>query len=349
MTRRRRTLVATLAIVFAALYWLLLPPRWTPPPAAGNPARSRDEALERLRQLKAMDDPATLFAPCSTIVLDHGANTERVYVLLHGFTNCPRQFGDLAKLLYDDGANVLVPRMPRHGIVNPSNHVLADLTADELVATSGEAVDIAHGLGDHVGIVALSSSSVVAAWLAERRGDLDQVMLIAPSLAPRHVPEWLAKLIANALLHVPDVFMPWDPKQKKPLGPKSAYPGFSTRALARVYELGWHAFHDGAPSRSTRVVLVTTPHDEGVNNRVIAELGERWARQGGNVRSFEFPYVAYVHHDMIDPLQPYQRVSVVYPVLRKLLETGSATLADSAAYAPDSTGITAGQAGAASP
>lgn len=346
MTRGRRTLVAILAIVLAALFWLLLPPRWTPPPAAGRPAEGRDEALARIRRLRAMDDPATTFAPCSTIVLDHGGRTERVYVLLHGFTNCPRQFGDLAKVLYDDGANVLVPRMPRHGIEDAPDHVLADLTADELVATSSEAVDIAHGLGDHVSIVALSSSAVVAAWLAEQRADLDQVMLIAPSLAPRYAPLWLTIPVANALLRLPDVFMPWDPKHQRSVGPKSAYRGFSTRALARVYELGFQVFH-GAPPRSTRVILVTTPHDEGVNNGVVAELGKRWAEQGGNVRSFEFPYEAYVHHDMIDPQQPYQRVSVVYPVLRKLLEAGSATLADSAAYVRP--GAAPDQAGTASP
>lgn len=342
-----RTLVAILAILLAALFWLLLPSRWTPPPATGRPAQSRDEALARIRRLRALDDPATIFAPCSTIVLDHGVPTERVYVLLHGFTNCPRQFGDLAKLLYDDGANVIVPRMPRHGIEDAPDHVLADLTADELVATSSEAVDIAHGLGDHVGIVALSSSAVVAAWLAEQRADLDQIVLIAPSLAPRYAPLWLTIPIANALLRLPDDFMPWDPKHKRSTGPKSAYRGFSTRALARVYELGFRVLRDGTPPRSTRVILVTTPHDEGVNNDVVAELGKRWAEQGGNVRSFEFPYEAYVHHDMIDPQQPYQRVSVVYPVLRKLIETGSATLADSAAYARP--GAALRQAGTASP
>lgn len=347
MTRGRRTLLAILAIVLAALIWLLLPPRWTPPSAAAHPARSRGEALERMRRLQALDDSAALFAPCSTMVLDHGANTARVYVLLHGFTNCPRQFGDLAKLLYDDGANVLVPRMPRHGIADAPHDVLASLTADELVGLSSEAVDIAHGLGDHVSIVALSSSAVVAGWLAEQRNDLDQVMLIAPSLAPRSVPLWLAVPLANALVHLPHIFVPWDAKRRQPLGPRTAFPGFSTRALARVYELGFHVLHDGAPPRSTRVILVTTLHDEGVNNGVVAELGKRWAKQGCPVRSFEFPAEAWVHHDMIDPEQPYQRVSVVYPVLRKLLETGSATLADSAAYAEPNAATA--QAGTAPP
>ncbi|HEX5031657.1 MAG TPA: hypothetical protein VFX78_09395 [Candidatus Eisenbacteria bacterium] len=351
MTRRRKTLLALLAIVLAALVWLFLPTDWNPPSARARPALSRADAIERLHRLEALDDSVPLYPPCRTMVLDHGVRTERAYVLLHGFTNCPRQFGALAQLLYDDGANVLVPRMPRHGLANASPHVLADLTADELTRAAGEAVDIARGLGKRVTVVGLSSSAVAAAWLAQERADLDQVLLIAPSFAPKGVPEDLAIPLSNALLRVPDVFVAWDPKHERPDGPKSAYAGFSTHALARVYALGARVLESGPPAPGTRVLVVTTPHDEGVNNEVVLELVKRWAERGVDVRSFEFPAAAWVRHDMIDPEQPYQRVAVVYPLLRKLLETGRIpTLADSVAYGADSTrAANAGQAGAAPP
>ena len=350
MTRGRKALLAILAIVLAALFWLLLPTEWNPPSARARPALNRGEALERLHRLEALDDPAGLEPACRTLVLDHGARAERAYVLLHGFTNCPRQFGALAQILYDGGANVLVPRMPRHGLASASPHVLADLTADELTRTAGEAVDIARGLGKRVTVVGLSSSAVVAAWLAQQRADLDQVLLIAPSFAPKDVPEAIALPFSNALLRVPDVFVPWDPEKKWSSGPTSAYAGFSTHALARVYALGARVLEGGLPAPGTQVLVVTTPHDEGVNNEVAEALGKRWAARGVDVRSFEFPAAAWVHHDMIDPQQPYQRVSVVYPVLRTMLETGHATLADSAASVADSTRRAAmGQAGAAPP
>jgi hypothetical protein len=352
MTRGRKTALAILAVVLAALLWLLLPTEWNPPSARARPARNRDEAIQRLHRLEALDDSAALYPPCRTFVLDHGTRTERAYVLLHGFTNCPRQFGALAQLLYDGGANVLVPRMPRHGLANASTHVLADLTADELTRTAGEAVDIARGLGKRVTVVGLSSSAVVAAWLAQERADLDQVLLIAPSFAPKDVPEAVAIPLSNALLRIPDVFVAWDPKHERPDGPKSAYAGFSTHALARVYALGARVLEGGPPAPGTRVLVVTTPRDEGVNNEVVLELARRWAGRGVDVRSFEFPAAAWVRHDMIDPEQPYQRVAVVYPLLRKMLETGRApTLADSTATTSDSTRAAAGaaQAGAAPP
>jgi len=353
MTRGRKALLAMLAVVVAVLLWLFLPSPWIPPATSARPALSRDDALERLRRLEARDDSVRLYPPCRTLVLDHGVRTPRAYVLLHGFTNCPRQFGTLARLLYDDGANVLVPRMPRHGLANAPKSVLSDLTAAELVATSGEAVDIARGLGDHVSVVGLSSSALVAAWLTQHRTDIDQVLLIAPSFAPKYVPEGLAVPLSNALLRLPDVFIPWDPEHKQPYGPKSAYAGFSAYALARVYELGAHVLRTKPPARGTRVLIVTTPHDEGVNNEIARALEKRWLEQGVDVRSFEFPAAAWVHHDMIDPEQPYERVAVVYPLLREFLDTGHVpTLADSAAYGRDSTRAVAkapDQAGAAPP
>ncbi|HET9939728.1 MAG TPA: hypothetical protein VFR25_01365 [Candidatus Eisenbacteria bacterium] len=351
MTRGRKALLAIFAILLAALLWLLLPTGWNPLSARARPALNRDDAIERLHRLEALDDSEALYLPCRTLVLDHGARTERAYVLLHGFTNCPRQFGTLAQLLYDGGANVLVPRMPRHGFANASTHVLTDLTADELIGTAGEAVDIARGLGKRVTVVGLSSSAVVAAWLAQERADLDQILLIAPSFAPKDVPEAVAIPLSNALLRLPDIFVPWDPRHEWTGGPKSAYSGFTAHAIARVYALGARVLESGPPAPGTRVLVVTTPHDEGVNNEVTLELARRWAGRGVDVRSFEFPAGAWVHHDMIDPEQPYQRVRVVYPLLRKLLETGRIpTLADSVAYGGDSTRVAdAAQAGAAPP
>ena len=37
-------------------------------------------------------------------------------VLIHGFTDSPRQFAELADSLYAAGDNVLVPRLPHHAL-----------------------------------------------------------------------------------------------------------------------------------------------------------------------------------------------------------------------------------------
>ena len=332
--KRVRTAALVLALVLAAALGLLFwPTRWTPPPTAAHPASSYAEALARLRRLEARDD-AAVHAECRTRFLGHGHRAARCFVLLHGFTNCPRQFERLGEMLYEDGANVLVPRMPRHGIANPGTAVLAGLTAGDLVATAEEAVDIARGLGERVSVVGLSTSAVVAAWTAEHRADLDEVMLIAPAFAPKGIPEAVAIRLTSVLLRAPNFFVWWDPRHKEEVpGPRSAYPGFASRALASVYQLGAQTLAEASrsPAPAARALIVTTARDEGVNNAVTRDLAKRWRERGVAVEEFEFPAEAGVHHDMIDPEQPYQRVALTYPLIRRFLATGRAPLlADSA-------------------
>ncbi len=56
------------------------------------------------------------------IVMDHGHRTKDVYVLLHGLTNNPNQFRKFGQMLFDRGANVLIPRMPHHGLADKMNN-----------------------------------------------------------------------------------------------------------------------------------------------------------------------------------------------------------------------------------
>jgi hypothetical protein len=164
----------------------------------------------------------------------------------------------------------------------------------------------------------LSSSAVLAAWLAAHRADVDGALLLAPSFGPRGMPGAEARRVAGVLLRAPNFYVWWDRKQKEALpGPRQCYPRFASRALAEVYRLGFSVL-DGAvrakPLRA-RIVLVTTADDEGVNNGMSRELARRWTSRGASVREYEFPAALGVHHDMIDPEQPYQRVAATYPVI----------------------------------
>ena len=71
---------------------------------------------------------------CRTRLFAHGRRTARAVVLFHGFTNCPRQFEALGRLLHERGDNVLIPRQPRHGLADRMSEDLAALTAPELAA-----------------------------------------------------------------------------------------------------------------------------------------------------------------------------------------------------------------------
>lgn len=127
---------------------------------------------------------------CASALLLHGRRTKRVYVLFHGFSNCPEQFRAFGERLFARGANVYVPRLPLHGEKDRMTTALEDLTAERMIEAVHRAVDVAHGLGERVVVVGLSVSATAVAWVGQNRADVEQVVLLAPFLAPSGVPEW---------------------------------------------------------------------------------------------------------------------------------------------------------------
>src|SRR5690348_3943799 len=77
------------------------------------PAQSYAAAVSLARAQQAIDDSVAVPLGRS-ILLTHGHRTARAVVLLHGYTDSPRQFADLADSLFAEGDNVYVPRLPHH-------------------------------------------------------------------------------------------------------------------------------------------------------------------------------------------------------------------------------------------
>src|SRR5258708_7495668 len=115
----RRIFVGLLVLVVGiaiGLAVLLRPlPRVAHPPVVI--AASYAESQARIARLERRDG-TDLHAGCATFALLHGRRTPRAIVLLHGITNCPLQFRDLAVALAAQGDNVLVPRVDRHGLAD---------------------------------------------------------------------------------------------------------------------------------------------------------------------------------------------------------------------------------------
>ena len=311
------------AIAALLLAWLIMAPIPAgPSPSPRSPARDYAEAVARFDRTLAGED-TTIRSDCRPRLFTHGHKTSRVVVLLHGFTNCPKQFDSLAVLLYERGDNVYLPRVPRHGIADRMTTALSGLTAEELTSSAEAALDLAHGLGDRVTVAGLSATGVAAAWLAAHRDDLDEALVIAPAFAPRGWSSRWSRRLTAILLAAPNVFAWWDSKLKEKVpGPTQCYPRFASRGLAQVYRLGLSVLDGAAAMRpaARRVAIVTTAMDEGVANEPAHELARRWRAQGGDVRSYEFPESLRVHHDMIDPEQPYEQVAISYPQLLALID-----------------------------
>lgn len=304
--------------VVLALAWLFRPLPTADLTASPAPAHGYDEAMERIEAIHADEAALPLHNGGRTIVLSHGHPTDRVFVLLHGFTNSPRQFRELGELLFARGANVVIPRLPYHGLTDRLTNAHGDLTAANLIRYAESGIDIARGLGKRITLVGLSVSGISAGWLAHQRDDLDEVFLFAPFFGPAAVPDALTPAVTAALVRWPNTFLWWDPRARENiLGPPLNYPRFATRPLGEAMRLGLDAEQQTGPLRVKRFGLVLTASDKAVNNRRTLRIVSLWEYNSPGTEFFiyTFPLEDRIPHDFIDPLQNGAQTGKVYPRL----------------------------------
>ncbi|MBV8148711.1 MAG: alpha/beta fold hydrolase [Candidatus Eremiobacteraeota bacterium] len=284
---------------------------------ASCPASGYDDALFRAKAFMALDDE-TIMPRARTALLDHGAPTPLAVVCFHGITNNPAQYEAFAPMLYERGANVFIPRMPEHGDNDRMTGRISKLTAEALLASAEEAVDIACGLGERVGIVGISMGGMLAAYFAQYRSIAVGVP-VAPDFALVQMPYGVNRFFAWMIRKLPDFFFWWDPRTRGRMRPLGAYPRCSTHALMQTLRVGddvYQAAKVRAPL-AERIVAVVNRCDPAVNNEVTLEVCTEWS-------SWNRSRVSYVelrdlpeNHDIIDPQNPHARTELVYP---KLLE-----------------------------
>lgn len=288
---------------------------------AADPAPDYATARARIEALRGQDD-AAVNSVCATTLYDHGGPTRRAVVCYHGYTNCPAQFHTLAQYFHAAGDTVLLPRLPHHGRSDRLCLDQARLTAAELVRMTSQTIDIAHGLGDQVILLGLSAGAVMAAWAGQFRADVDSVVVIAPSLGLPGWPVWAGDAAGWLMRRMPNLFIWWDQKAKANiLGAPHAYPRFATRSLGEIIALGWEVRRAAAqhPPAAKRLAVIASEADQAVHRGLVSRLAQDWMRQAPDRVSYHtFPAHLLVHHDMIDPTQPNQRIDLVYPLLQQM-------------------------------
>jgi alpha-beta hydrolase superfamily lysophospholipase len=319
-------IAGTLMIILTLLGTLLLMLfRW--PLSLGSIASPKDpsanyaSALARVARLQAQDDERVNLR-CRTRLLTHQRRTQKAIVLLHGFTSCPHQYNRLAEEFYTQGYNVLIPRMPYHGLSDRLSEDLAQLTAEKLTDLTSEAINIAHGLGDEVTVLGFSMGGVAATWVAQNCGTVDRAVIISPALAIQPIPAEYTRPAVTFYRFWPNRFVWWDEETRDaPAEPLHAYPRLATRALAEFLRLGLitQAQVAAVPPAAKSILVVTNACDEAVNNQVIKQVVEKWRQHGATVETYEFGPELGLIHDFIDPLQQKQQIEVAYPILVELV------------------------------
>lgn len=280
-----------------------------------RPADSYAQALERGRAYMARDGDDIL-PEARTALLEHGRQTPLSVVLFHGITNNPAQYSEFAPMLYAAGVNVFVPRMPEHGERDRMTTRIGQLTAESLVTAASEAVDIAAGLGEGVGVLGISMGASLAAIFAQDRR-VAVAVPVAPDFALLQLPYGLSHFLARVALLLPNFYFWWDPRLKQRQKPLTAYPRCSTHALMQTMRIGDTVYARALAERpqAQRIVTVVNRTDPAVNNEVtqhVASAWSEWNPQG--VRYVEFRNLPE-NHDIIDPRNPLARTDLVYPKL----------------------------------
>ena len=280
-----------------------------------SPARGYADAVARARARIAADSLVAASGGGS-ILLTHGARVPRAVVLLHGFTDSPKQFQALADSLYARGDNVFVPRLPHHAERGRDVGELARLTAVELCRAADAAVDVGAGLGDSVVVMGLSVGGTMAAWAAEHRREVRRAVVIAPPFEVAHVPSMLERAIVNLSSHIPNVTRRAAPDSERP----DRDPGFATHALAQVLRLGMAVRRDAehlAPVRA-EVLFLVNAHDRTVKTAPVLDLARLWNARSVPVAVYEFPDSLELPHNIVDPMQRRGNDAAVYPTLEAL-------------------------------
>lgn len=324
MRAMRKVIWGLVLVAVVALLALLFVPMGIPtiPPPRATP-------LTFTEALRAFDgyqqqDASRLNPVCEPVILHHGAPTPRVYVLLHGLSNCPAQFRRIAETLHAKGHTVIIPRMPHHGLADRLNEDYGRLTLTELAQWLGGNLEIARGMGRKTLVAGLSVSGISALWIAAERPEVSRVISIAPFFAPHKLPVALDRPLGQLVSRLPNVFIWWNPikKQDNP-GPPHAYPRFPTRVVGQFMVLG-ATLRDrlaNQPPAVQWIRLVMSDADFAISHqapRLYARDLKRWPKV--DFQQEWIPREEQVPHDMVDPTQPNQRLEFSEPLLLRLLE-----------------------------
>ncbi|MFN2292679.1 MAG: alpha/beta hydrolase [Anaerolineae bacterium] len=281
-----------------------------------DPAPTYEEALARFEQVELAEQAIVNDLGHSRLLV-HGERTATAYVLVHGTTNSPEQWQELGDTLYNEGYNVLILRMPYHGLESHQVSELKQLSPQDLRTYADQAVDVAAGLGDEIVVVGISGGGAVSAWMAQNRPEVDRALLLAPFFGVHGVPDFAGTLLMNAFSRLPNVVL------DDPLEPRRdwVYRGEATRGVAAFLALG-HDVVQGAKEGAapeSQVIVVTTAKDNTANNRSTTKLVDLWQQAGTDVVTFEFEPSLDIPHNSVDPAADAAKKQRVYEQMLSLL------------------------------
>ena len=95
-------------------------------------------------------------------ILHRGEKVQDVLVLTHGLSDSPYYVDAIARRFYREGANVILPLLPGHGLLDPDKAIKDPDLDSQWKATIDNAVDVARHLGSRVSIGGFSTGGALS-------------------------------------------------------------------------------------------------------------------------------------------------------------------------------------------
>ena len=289
-------------------------------PASTLPPLDYQEAVASIARRQSSDD--SIIVPNEgSILLPHGHRTPYAFLLLHGFSDSPRQFKDVGEYLFAAGHNVYIPRLPHHAERHSPVRALGRVRAGELASFGDSAVDVTRGLGDTVVVVGFSAGGTIASSIAQTDVGVQRVVLIAPALSAGRVSDEGSNIIVDVATRLPDVTRSRSEDSTRP----GFEQGMSTWGLGEVLVLGREVRQSARATapRVKEVVFLLNEDDETVSANAELELAQSWFDRGASVKVYRFPKSLKLKHNVMET-NPARggKVEIVYPVIEALATDG---------------------------
>ncbi len=216
-------------------------------------------------------------------ILHHGSRTDDVVVLVHGLTDSPYYMEAIASRFYSEGANVILPLLPAHGLKDPDK-AMEDTELDVKWKREVEnAVNVAYQLGNRVSIGGLSTGGALSINFALRYPDKIKggIYLFSAALDIGNMTEFLGGLIPGKISKFIDI-----DKKYKGEGPNPyKYPKFTLfgalelidviKENEKYFKKGTKLHHD--------IFAAHSIHDESARLEGINKLFKNYLQGNGSL------------------------------------------------------------------
>jgi esterase/lipase len=269
-----------------------------------------------VQQIRSAEDTLPLrdAASCSQLFL-HDRPTSKVLLFFHGFTAVPQQFASIGQAFFNAGYNVLIPRLPGHGLAGHWNRDCPPPLPEnpQVYQDFGlKWLQYAQVFGDQVVLGGLSGGSTLSAWLAlERPQQIDRALLFAAYLKG-------ANIVVDLVVRSLDIYFEW---KTKPGSKNFGYQGFHMPALRAFLEIGQEVLHRANNQLAAPMLIVSSEADTAVNSKHHQILFESVLKRQPRSWYYCFDRSLDVPHNMMTQEEGNRCLDLLIAIARSYVES----------------------------